>query len=339
MTADLVSVVENAYRLDLSLHDWLRGIADAMQPRFDRGMGVYAFGFDVSTPDGFVIHDVVGLEGTTVVSELVSKWHSLLGPTELNRMYRSPRVCAPISWRLGVEPGASHVAMDRLCSGVGVRDQLTLRAVDPTLEGISVCTPTARALDVSDSENHGWGLVATHIAAGYRLRRALADSTVLDAADAVLRPDGSIEDANGEAAEVSCRERLRHAVRSIDRARSRRGRESALEVWEGLVDGRWSLVDHFDTDGRRYVVARRNAPGVCDPRGLSSRERQVAGYAALGHANKEIAYSLGLAVSTISSTLTQIRRKLGVASRVELVRMLQPYATALQLREIDDSSN
>jgi hypothetical protein len=36
---------------------------------------------------------------------------------------------------------------------------------------------------------------------------------------------------------------------------SKRNPERALQLWRALVDGRWSLVDSFETDGRRYVVA------------------------------------------------------------------------------------
>jgi DNA-binding NarL/FixJ family response regulator len=54
---------------------------------------------------------------------------------------------------------------------------------------------------------------------------------------------------------------------------------------------------------------------------LSARERQVLAFAALGHANKLIAYELGLPESTVSSALRSIARKLGARSRLELVRM------------------
>ena len=43
-----------------------------------------------------------------------------------------------------------------------------------------------------------------------------------------------------------------------------------------LLEGRWSLVDRFDSDGRRFIVAYRNPPGVLNPRRLTAREREVA---------------------------------------------------------------
>lgn len=88
------------------------------------------------------------------------------------------------------------------------------------------------------------------------------------------------------------------------------------------MDGRWSLVDRIERDGRRYVLARRNAPDVRDPKALTERERAVVAFAALGHQNKLIAYALGLGLcpSAIATELASARRKLRFASRAALVR-------------------
>jgi DNA-binding CsgD family transcriptional regulator len=91
----------------------------------------------------------------------------------------------------------------------------------------------------------------------------------------------------------------------------------------GLVAGRWSLVDHFERSGRRYLVARRNDPSVRDPRALNLRERQVVWYASLGHSNKLIGYQLGLSFSTVATHLANATRKRGVASRVELIALVR----------------
>jgi DNA-binding NarL/FixJ family response regulator len=85
------------------------------------------------------------------------------------------------------------------------------------------------------------------------------------------------------------------------------------------VDGRWSLVDRFESDGRRFMVAHRNEPDVRDPRALSKRERQVVAFAATGHSNKLIGYELGVSPSSVAKHLGVAARKLGVRSRAELV--------------------
>ena len=56
----------------------------------------------------------------------------------------------------------------------------------------------------------------------------------------------------------------------------------------------------------------RGTPVTLAPdRALTPRERQVLGYAELGHSNKLIAYSLGLAPSTVATVLGKARKKIG----------------------------
>jgi DNA-binding CsgD family transcriptional regulator len=110
------------------------------------------------------------------------------------------------------------------------------------------------------------------------------------------------------------------------RGQLRRGSRAGRELWRALVAARWSLVDHFDADGRRYYVAHRNDPGVADPRALTPRERHVVALAALGRADKLIAYELGLSRSAVAFYLGAARRKLGVGSRTELIEIARSTA-------------
>jgi DNA-binding CsgD family transcriptional regulator len=119
------------------------------------------------------------------------------------------------------------------------------------------------------------------------------------------------------------RDCLRRAAKAIDRARSkaRSNEDEALGLWQGLVAGRWSLVEQFDSDGRRFLVARRNDPQVTDPRALGLRERQVLAYVAMGHPAKLIAYALGVAPSLVSLTRRTAMRKLGLQTTADVVRL------------------
>jgi DNA-binding CsgD family transcriptional regulator len=141
---------------------------------------------------------------------------------------------------------------------------------------------------------------------------------------AVLSPGGRVQHAAADARAPNMLAALRDAARRIDRARSKaRGDPSeALTLWQGLVAGRWSLVDRFETDGRRYVIARENQPHVGDPRALSLRERQVLAYSLLGHPLKLIAYELGLSVSAVSQERRRALRKLGAKSIAEAARLV-----------------
>jgi DNA-binding CsgD family transcriptional regulator len=164
-------------------------------------------------------------------------------------------------------------------------------------------------------------LFGVHIAAAYRLRTALSGPPD---GDAVLRPDGSVVHAERDARPKHARQRLRDYAVAVERARGRlraRAPEEAVELWTGLTAGMWSLVDRFDRDGKRYLIARKNTPDALPLFSLTPREAQVVGYAVLGHSNKSIAYALGISQSRVSATEHSAMLKLGVRSRAELVRL------------------
>jgi DNA-binding NarL/FixJ family response regulator len=75
-------------------------------------------------------------------------------------------------------------------------------------------------------------------------------------------------------------------------------------------------------------VARQNEPDVRDPRALSPRERQVAAFIALGHANKYVAYALGLSPSAVALHLRTAMHKLGVDSRARLIELFAALGAA-----------
>jgi DNA-binding CsgD family transcriptional regulator len=85
------------------------------------------------------------------------------------------------------------------------------------------------------------------------------------------------------------------------------------------------MVDWFDSDGRRFVLAHPNPPDLRDPRGLTERERQVATYAVLGETNKLISYRLGISQPKVSTALKSAMRKLGVQTRPQLVEKLRGF--------------
>jgi DNA-binding NarL/FixJ family response regulator len=94
--------------------------------------------------------------------------------------------------------------------------------------------------------------------------------------------------------------------------------DAALDAWRALVAGRWSLIDHIDTEGKRFLVARRNEPDAPEASGLTLRERQVVAARARGLSLKLIAYDLGLSIATVGKSLHSAMTKLGVSCDAEL---------------------
>jgi DNA-binding CsgD family transcriptional regulator len=105
------------------------------------------------------------------------------------------------------------------------------------------------------------------------------------------------------------------------------GPVDAADLWRGLMEGRWSLVRHGELDGRWVVLLRRNEAGAHDPRALCPRERQVIALAAVGWANKAIAFLLGVSAGTVSAHLASAEAKLGLGSRLDLIRF---FSAAVQ---------
>jgi DNA-binding CsgD family transcriptional regulator len=151
-----------------------------------------------------------------------------------------------------------------------------------------------------------------------------------DEVEAFMGAEGEMECAASDRVEVA-RARLVEAVRGLNRARDRaRSRPAeALEGWRAMVQARWSLVDQFESDGKRYLVAVRNE---AEPslkafpfmETLTLRERQVLGFALLGHSTKVAAYELGISPSTFRVLLARGLSRLGYRSVAELMKAVTP---------------
>jgi len=149
--------------------------------------------------------------------------------------------------------------------------------------------------------------------------RATSGTDGIADAEAIMTPAGEVKHLERTAEPE--REALRDAAVGILRARTdlRGAPERALPSWKALVRARWTLVDEFQRDGSHYVVARVNAMATKPTAKLSERERQVVACLSMGQTNKEAAYELGLAHSTVRVLVARASAKLGVTTREALV--------------------
>ena len=198
-------------------------------------------------------------------------------------------------------------------------DALGVVARDANGDGFCACVGLDHVTTLSPRTSVLLNKLATHIGAADRLRRA-ERSARLESAEAVFDARGKLVHALGRAQDrrdsLEDGRRRRHEAHNTTH-----DIEKALEIWRGLVAGRWSLVDHFDTDGKRFLLAMKNTPTV-DKRGdLSPRERRVCALAAMGHRDKEIAYMLGVSLASVTASIHRARVKLGVKTRSELARV------------------
>ena len=302
-----VDVIEACYA-DADDSSWSGALLEAAARVADQGLGVSTLTYDASG-------------GSVRVLDVRTTKQVPLGPDAIARMVESVTPAyVDASWRrlscgLASEvPGwSAEPARNAFLARVGVRDILSINACDASGAGFCIGAFLPRRRRLQPGERGAYERVAAHLASTLRLRARVRR------ADAVLDTSGRLLHAATRAATVAdAREALSDAVRRIESARGpmrRRDPNRALGSWRALAAARWSLVDQFESDGRRFIVAMANAPSPSPIAKLTARERCVLGLAAQDHSTKLIAYELGLAESTVRVLLMRAAQALGAKTR------------------------
>lgn len=320
-----IDIVEAAYRLDGTEIEWLDGLLARARPDLDTGCGVYAFTGNENVPNFeaspvFVQQDLDPDFGARL-AEL-----NRTVPRAIDDLVRTCLVtCGGLHQTLGADSPivqSFRAALESTC----IRDAFGLFAHDAEHASVSLSAPSRRVIDLAPRVRGIWRRVGIHIAAALRLRRKLSAQAMVP--DALLDPSGRLQDATKSiASDETAQAVLVRAVEAMEQARSAQVRaspERALALWQGLVAGEWSLVENWESDGRRYLAAYRNRPEIRDPRALTPTECSILKYLALGATNKDVSFALGLPAGTVSSSVSQILKKLGVERRVDLAVLADP---------------
>jgi len=323
-----LGVIESAYRLGCETEEWLDGALRSIARALECDPSGAAAIYDITAPNWVELSCIVnrGLPPAFLAEAFNQVPPSEAHARGLVNLYRSGMFGSAIDMVVPHVP-----AYPELMGRFGMEDAAVIIAADPTQTGALFALPTARRHD-SPRTRYIWRKIMTHLSAGLRLRRGLgpaasSGSNAIDRAEAILTPTGKLEHATAEASTSEGRDALRDALARIDAARSAAddGRlEQAIELWRGLVAGRWSLAEHFERDGRRYFIAFQNDPQFAKQRALTPRELQVLSYEAMGSSNKLIAYSLGLSQTAVAQYLKRAREKLGGKTAVDALRALFP---------------
>ena len=336
-TSSLIDLIEVAYDLELSDSDWLPAIMNAGGALFDQGLGILAVDFVHPPADGGGEQVVIN---STHLRSLPDDY-----PEQLEAAMRLippgvfQKVAPPGYAGTWTEISEDYPEISKAClEALGCADLLGIFASDPNGVGVHIHAPMPEATRLTPKARERWQMLGAHIAAAFRLRQGLkmlaADSRRAHTdlprnAEAVLDlEDFQIVGRAGRAEGNRVLKTLRGAARSVDQARGGLRREDpqkALEIWKSLTGGRWTMVDWFDTDGRRFVLAIPNSPELGDPRGLTDQESQVVNYLLLGDTSKLVAYRLGISSSRVSGLLKSAMRKLGVSTRAQLIEKLRPF--------------
>jgi DNA-binding CsgD family transcriptional regulator len=112
---------------------------------------------------------------------------------------------------------------------------------------------------------------------------------------------------------------LGRSLADTDRAGARDALRQAAETFEA-GGALWRRDRALAALGQLGGAGRRMAGAVRGADSLTRREREVASLAAQGHSAKEIATRLGIGERTVETHLARAYAKLGLASKIDLVR-------------------
>lgn len=339
----VVQIAHAAYRLDGDDEGWLNELVEMMGPRLDRGRGLVGFRWRVDegrvSPEEFITRG--GREGDEAMFRALLQ---NLDPTRARLAYEQPYCYRSLSEIAQAHPALEDLRddsdMQQLAHDRDVIDFEMLRVDEARCQGWMFSVMRDEVAGVEPARRALWEHVAAHIAAGARLRRRL-DRADLDGAAAIYDPrTDRLEVRETTLKPAARRETIRAMIaarRQADALAEHRPLE-AMTLWQGLVAGRWSLLDVVDSDGRTYTILRENAVDVRSTVRLSERERQVAYLVGRGHHTKLVAYELGLSPSTVRSQLRSAMLKLNVEGRAGLIRLVSSVFETQSPVPMEDSA-
>lgn len=354
---DYADLLEHCYRLDLTPEVWLRELAEAALPLMGFGLGVHAYFLDLSAETPTLSSPLLVGGRPEWEARWKSAWWDTIMMSTSGPDLRVLHTLSPVNYATELWGAlttqsptyASHLAslstrgystiFSRYLAGETAvpdarhamyPDSFNVLGMDATQRGVVLIAnlPEQAHGAVSPRVAQLWNRLGAHVASGLRLLRLEHSRAGPSEPEAIFTANGKVEHAKVELRDSVALGALREQVVAVDkmRAHHRCDPVHATEAWRALHEGRYSLLDHFERDGRRFYVARANTPAVDPLASLTEREAQVVRAAALGHSNKRIAYELDLALSTVAAALKSAGQKLGARSRLDLIRLAREQA-------------
>ncbi len=307
------AVIAASYTFNADLPSWTRGVQEALAPAVDLGQGTLA-SVVLLGDRSLRIEHLHRAGGASRVHEAVVWLSALLAREKLREAFFNGRVIGSSSEHYD---SGDLAAMTERASSVRSRDALGFCVNDGVEHGFMLVAPARTRIALARQPRAVIKRIGQHVATGLRLQRVVSSAALDDpAVEAIFDRAGRPQHLLGMLRAGRALDRLRELV--AERIGARESDLAEGPAWDAVVAGRWSLVDRFDADRRRFIVAYRNPPGVVDPRSLTEREECVATLAALGRSNKEIAVDLGISDSSVANSLASALTKLGLDSRTLL---------------------
>ncbi len=308
---DWVGVVEAAYRTGLDDKAWANGVTEAVRRVFANGAASLISVEFGKAAEPRLLFDGGESYGEDQLSRIIDL--SRLDPTAIDVFWFPPSILNTHRSLMRAASPPARAMITAFQERAGIADALGAVLSPVPGESTVLFSGSDHEIALSRYEENAVLRVALHIEAAIRLRRRP------DLVKAIVEPNGKVVHLEAGAPAAG---KLTEAARGVERARTRRHRRSpeAVELWKTLIDGRASLVERTD-GGRRHYLVIENAPERTPMLALTKGELDVVADAARGLSAKLIAYGHGISAPTVSSRLANASSKLGLASRLELVRI------------------
>lgn len=327
--SDSLALVEAGYDLSLSHAAWVARLTRAVSAELSGPRGTVGYTFERQRDVRYVLRDVAVAGGADSLADETRAVVRLFSVDDLTRFFRVRGITSSVE---------SCVApMPTLVGTRGVVDFHGIVIGDHEL-GVVVGAPQPCPAEIGPNVRQRWRRICAHLTAIWRLRASLARAAPHATEEAVLTSSGRLLHASGAARSRAARDALRAAVLAMNQARGplrRRDPEAALSLWPELVAGRWTLVERFDSDGRRFVLAHQNPPEAARLRALSEREARVVSQLLARQSSASIAVSLGVSTSAVSQQLRNVLRKLRLPSPGALVMLERALGRSPRAQPLD----
>jgi DNA-binding CsgD family transcriptional regulator len=328
----VLSMVESAYDVDLPYGQWARALLERMMAVLvpvDIGGFVCRWTWPRSGALNIDSDSAVAIgAGSTNSPRIFEGLHQAVSPWMHRTLYtlRSLGSCILTS---EFDPHR-RLAYRAQLEAEGIADGVNLVGWDLDERGILLSLGVPKSFEMTPTIRESLTRAATHILAGLRLRNRLLASGATERSradavndpEAILSTEGRVLHARGAARMAVARRELESAVRLIEGIRDGTSSAPALSLrsWKGLVGARWSLVDTFERNGERYVVARENRPQPLGKMiGLTRTQSSVVAYMARGLTTKETAYTLGISDATVRVLVMRAVQRCGFENRRDLL--------------------
>jgi DNA-binding CsgD family transcriptional regulator len=311
--ADILAIVEAAYAIEAPPRPWALRLLESTARVVGAGISAFACAFE-ETNDGRIRFDrgsVASLGVNDDMLESIFASHEQAPTGALAAVFAKARGTARCILTSEAIANKTRFADGPQSAGGAAHDGINIAATDVDDRGFLISIAVPAGYRLSDRTRQALARVGNHVLAAMRLRRRLGHTDR-------FAPDG-------EAKLAEARRALVHASKTIEHVRTsmRSEADGPLELWKGLISARWTMVDSFDREGARYVVARENRRAATGPESLTQTERAVVSFAARGLSTKEIAHALGISDATVRVLVMRAMRRCGVTSRNDLIARWQ----------------